>query len=402
MSDTAVDLAIVGGGLAGGLIAHAVHRERPELRIVLVESGKTIGGNHRWSWFESDLDTQGRALLEPFRQTSWDQGYEVAFPRYRRTLRTGYRSMASQDFHSGLMRVLPEGSVLFGRKATQLDARGITLDDGEQIPARAVVDCRSFAPSPHLEGGWQIFLGRHVRLDQAHGLARPMIMDASVDQAAPYGNGSAYRFVYVLPLGAHDVFVEDTYYADDAKMDRGALSSRIEQYCRVRGWDGGDIVGNEAGILPVLTGGNFPAYLAEVSTPGVALAGARGGFVHPLTSYTLPVAVENALTIAREADLTGSQLAALMEVRAKRHWRKTRYYRLLARMMFLAAEPAKRVRIFQRFYGLRQGLIERFYAGRSKPLDKLRVLSGNPPVPVGRAIAAIFKRGKPLDSEKSA
>ena len=31
------DLAIVGGGLAGGLIALAVARQRPELKIVLIE-----------------------------------------------------------------------------------------------------------------------------------------------------------------------------------------------------------------------------------------------------------------------------------------------------------------------------------------------------------------------------
>ena len=46
----------------------------------------------------------------------------------------------------------------------------------------------------------------------------------------PSGNGGAYRFVYVLPLGAHEVFVEDTYYADSPVLDRSALSGRIDQY----------------------------------------------------------------------------------------------------------------------------------------------------------------------------
>ncbi len=400
MSDTAVDLAIVGGGLAGGLIALALHQERPESRIALIDSGKSFGGNHRWSWFTSDLDERGSALLDSFRQTAWDKGYDVAFPKYRRTLDTGYRSLSSMDFHSGLMRLLPDNAVMLGKTVETLDARGVTLSDGQRIPARAVVDCRSFVPSPHLRGGWQIFLGRHMRVDQAHGIERPVIMDASVDQVAPYGNGGAYRFVYVLPLAAHEVFVEDTYYADDPKMDRGALSSRIDGYCRANGWDSDAIIGNESGFLPVLTGGDFKAYQDEIRVPGVAMAGARGGFVHPLTSYTMPIAVENALAIADEADLTGPQLAALMEVRARRHWKRTGYFRLLARFLFFAADPEKRVKVFQRFYGLRPGLIERFYSARSHGFDKFRVLWGNPPVSIPRAIAAIFNRGKPLEARK--
>ncbi|MEL6531222.1 MAG: lycopene beta-cyclase CrtY [Pseudomonadota bacterium] len=395
-TDAAFDIAIVGGGLAGGLIALALNRHAPDTRFVLIESGKTLGGNHRWSWFESDLTTDGKELLAPLRQTEWQNGYEVKFPKYRRALKTGYRSMSSGDFHEALSRILPEESLVFGRKASAIDARGVDLEDGRRIKARTVIDCRSFTPSEHLRGGWQVFLGRHVRLDQPHGIERPVIMDASVDQVAPHGNGGAYRFVYVLPLAAHDVFVEDTYYADDFKLDRSALSARIDQYCHQHGWDKGVPVGHEAGVLPVLTGGDFPAYQNEVRIEGVAVAGARGGFVHPLTSYTIPIAVENALAIAAEADLPGTQLAALMEARARKHWRNTGYYRLLGRFLFFAADPDARVNVFQRFYGLREGLIERFYAARSSRFDRIRVLWGNPPVSIPRAITAMFKRGKPL------
>ncbi len=400
MSDSSqevlADIAIVGGGLAGGLIALALHHHAPDTRFVLIEAGKTLGGNHRWSWFESDLDAAGQELLAPLRQTGWDKGYEVRFPKYRRKLKTGYRSMSSKDFHEALSRILPEGSLLFGRKAEAIDARGVDLDNGARIKARTVIDCRSFTPSPHLRGGWQVFLGRQIRLDIAHGLERPVIMDASVDQVAPHGNGGAYRFVYVLPLGAHDVFVEDTYYADDPMLDRSAVSARIDQYCHQHGWQKGTPVGHESGVLPVLTGGDFRAYQDEVRIPGVTIAGARGGFVHPLTSYTMPIAVGNALAIAREADLPGAQLAAIMEARARKHWRNTGYYRLLGRFLFFAADPDRRVNVFQRFYGLREGLIERFYAARSTSFDRVRVLWGNPPVSIPRAMAAMFKRGDPL------
>ncbi len=66
-------------GLAGGLIALALRRARPELSVVLIEQDEVLGGNHRWSWFATDLPDGGEALLAPFRKTEW-AGYDVRFP----------------------------------------------------------------------------------------------------------------------------------------------------------------------------------------------------------------------------------------------------------------------------------------------------------------------------------
>ena len=62
-----VDIAIVGGGLSGGLIALALRQQRPELSVALIEAGAEPGGNHRWSWFASDLPPGGEALMAPLR-----------------------------------------------------------------------------------------------------------------------------------------------------------------------------------------------------------------------------------------------------------------------------------------------------------------------------------------------
>ncbi len=400
MSETVFDVVIVGGGLSGGLTALALHKARPNFRLAVVEAGKTIGGNHRWSWFDSDLDEEGRALLAAIRKTEWDKGYDVSFPKLKRTLHTGYTSMASSDFHEGIVRILPPEALYLGRKAEAIEADGVTLDDGTRLEARLAIDARNFQPSEHLRGGWQVFMGRQMRLEDPHGEERPMIMDADVDQLAPKGNGAAYRFVYVLPLSAHDVFIEDTYYADDPGLDRAALSGRIDRYARDRGWQGGTPVGHETGVLPVLTGGDFNAYQNEVRIPGVVAIGARGGFIHPLTSYTMPIAMGNALALAKEADLPAAQMVALFETRARSHWRSTAYYRLLTRFLFYAADPERRYVVLQRFYGLSQSLIERFYAARSPLRDRARVLWGKPPVTIPRAVKAMFQRGKPLKSRR--
>ena len=373
------DIAIVGGGLAGGLIALALAQLRPEVTMQVLESGAAAGGNHRWSWFASDLSDEGRGLLDGFATTRWDHGYDVRFPGFARVLATPYRSLSSPDFAEGLARLLPPGTIRTGADARALDRDGVTLASGERITARAVIDCRGFAASPHLAGGWQVFMGRHVRTRAPHGIERPTIMDATVEQLG------GYRFVYVLPLGAHEIFVEDTYYQDTPLLDGSALAARLDEYSRARGWEG-ELLGSETGVLPVVTGGDFAAFQQAQRIPGVAVAGARGGFGHPLTSYTLPFAADTALAVAAEADLPGEQMAAMLEERARRHWNATRFYRRLGAMLF-GAPPEQRRRVFERFYGLDERLIERFYAGRSTLPDRARVLCGKPPVPL-RALAA--------------
>lgn len=382
------DIAIVGGGLAGGLIALAVQRASPRLSVQLFEAGEVYGGNHRWSWFENDVGKAGAALLEPFEKMAWSGGNEVRFPAHSRQLDGNYRSLDSRDFDTGLRRLMPQSAIRTGSRVVGLDARGVTLAGGERISAGIVIDCRDAGPSEHLTGGWQVFLGQHLRTATPHGISRPVIMDATVEQAG------AYRFVYLLPLGGSEIFVEDTYYSDDPEIDHDLLRARIAEYVQSHGWQG-EVVHEETGVLPVITGGDFAAYRSSLAKSGIALAGAKGGFVHPLTSYTVPVAVENALAIGEAARGDLVKLPAFIEARAQEHWQRTGFYRMLGKMLF-GAEPTERYRVFQRFYRLPEPLISRFYAGRSTTLDKIRILSGKPPVPVGQAIKALLGKGAPL------
>ena len=46
----------------------------------------------------------------------------------------------------------------------------------------------------------------------------------------------------------------------------------------------------------------------------------------------------------------------------------------------------------QRFYGLGEGLIERFYADAMRSRDKLRVVSGKPPIPIHRGLRCMPER----------
>jgi lycopene beta-cyclase len=116
----------------------------------------------------------------------------------------------------------------------------------------------------------------------------------------------------------------------------------------------------------------------------------RAGLFHPLTSYSLPDAVRTAALIADAGVFEGQALHDLLHDHARRLWRGRRFYRMLAAMLFKAAEPEERYRILERFYRLDEGLIGRFYAAKSNLGDKIRVLTGKPPVPIGRAVRAIM------------
>ena len=384
MSAIRCDIAIVGGGLSGGLIAAALARRHPHISLRLIEAGERLGGNHRWSWFASDLDEAGTQLMDLFPHMRWDDGYNVRFPAFERRLRTGYRSLFSGDFDRSLRAFLPAEAVLEGRTVIALDAGGVIFGNGDRVEADAVIDCRGASAPPHLTCGWQVFYGRHVRTSCPHGVQRPTIMDARVSQHG------AYRFVYILPLTPDELFVEDTYYADEPALDLPEFKARVDRYCTRHDCEG-DLLHEESGILPVITGGDFAAFQAEQLLEGVACAGARAGFTHPLTSYTLPLAVRTAVEIARCDDLSGPSLAALLEKRARGYWRATGFYRLLGAMLFAAA-PEERYRIFERFYRLPESLVERFYAGDATGMDKARIVCGKPPLKLGEAFRALTGR----------
>lgn len=374
------DIAIVGGGLAGGLIAYALSVKRPDLSVRLIEPGPTFGGNHVWSFFSTDIADANRWIIDPFIDHRWAE-YDVRFPEYARRLSTGYNSIRSTSFDATLRTLLP-ATVPVPGLATDLSRTKVTLDNGGTLEAAGVIDTRgAVIDSGCLSVGWQKFVGHEVRLTRPHGLTGPIVMDASVEQL------DGYRFVYVLPFAPDRLFIEDTYYSDDAAVDQDTLSARIAAYAASQGWDIVETLSRERGALPVTMDGDFEGYWRAGGVAGKA--GMRAAMFHPATGYSLPDAVRTAALIAALPDLSGDAIHDALHSFARRRWDEGGYYRLLNRMAFRAALPEERYIIYQRFYRLRASLIERFYAGRSTLLDKMRVLAGKPPVPIGRALKVL-------------
>ena len=374
-------LIIVGGGLAGSLAALAIAEARPDVPLLLVEAGDRFGGNHTWSYFDGDVSGEAKALVEAMKPISWPS-HSVRFPGRNRALGFGYNSIDSSNLDKLVRERLAPTQYRLGTGVTELSEDGITLADGSEIAASGVIDARGpDGPMPGIELAWQKFVG--VEYDApGHGLDAPIIMDATVDQS------DGYRFVYSLPFAKDRLLVEDTYYTNGPALDGDDITKRIADYFEAQGWSGTP-VRQESGVLPILLGGDPDTFWPKDEP--IARLGLKGGFFHPVTGYSLPQAAANAIALAKQPDLSGPAIAAWTRARFVEQWRGGGFYRLLNRMLFLAARPEERVRIFAHFYRLKDGLVSRFYAGKLTPADKIRILIGKPPIPIFRALKVILK-----------
>jgi lycopene beta-cyclase len=388
---TPADVVLAGGGLASSLIALRLKRARPELKIIMLERDARIGGEHTWCHFATDVSPAISKWLAPLIAHDW-RGYDVRFPAHCRTLATHYRAITSARLHEVMSELLGADAWL-EVEASEIKADSVKLVDGRRLAAPLVIDARGPRRSQHLALGWQKFLGQEARLAAPHGLTRPVVMDASVEQL------DGYRFVYLLPLSADCVLIEDTRYSDGPALDRAALAADIAAYAAAQGWQIAEIVREEVGVLPIALAGDIDAYWTEVR-PGAADAGMRAALFHPTTGYSLPDAARQAEAIATLPALTTEAVRGAIVEMSKTAWKNRGFYRLLNRMLFRAAAPGERYKVLERFYRLGGPLIERFYAGEATLADKVRILSGKPPVPIGRALRCLSEA--PLLAERAA
>ena len=376
-------VVIVGGGLAGALAAVRLAQRRPDLPLLLIEAGSAIGGNHTWSFFDSDVPASARDLVAALDPVHWPR-HSVRFTSRAREFAVPYNAFGAAALNDLVRATLAPEQLRLDTRVAHLGADHVVLSCGEKIAARAVIDARGpQGEVPALELGWQKFVG----IEFAAKVPDPqsaMVMDANVPQIG------GYRFVYVLPMAADRVLVEDTYYADDAALDVEVVSARVRELAAERGIAGAELR-CEVGVLPILIGGDPEAFW-PASEP-VARLGLAGAFFHATTGYSLRLALLMADELAKlPGPLDGPQLAAWSRGKFLRHWDQMGFFRMLNRMLFRAAAPADRHRIFAHFYRLSEDRIARFYAGEPTLGDKLRILSGKPPVPVGAAVKALIKR----------
>jgi lycopene beta-cyclase len=205
---------------------------------------------------------------------------------------------------------------------------------------------------------------------------------------ATQAQDDGYRFFYTLPFDAHTLLIEDTRYSDTPGISTRVYGDAINQYATDQGWQVSRVLREEDGVLPITLGGDINAFWD--ATAPVARSGLQAALFQPATGYSLPNAMRLADELAQLKDWSAASVYQLTRRASVQLWQSTGFYRVLNRMLFLAADPHERRHVLERFYGLNAGLIARFYAGQNTLLDKLRILSGKPPVKLNRAYKAVF------------
>lgn len=361
------DLAISGAGLSGLMTAWRCLTVNPDLIIDLYETAGHIGGDHTWSFNGTDIAPHLQEWISPFVAYRWAD-YDVKFPDRERRLKIEYCTGNSE-----MLRECVQPFIDAGRLRVFL---GQSAPDDLALPH---LDATGYSPRSDEFPGWQKFVGHVIQTETPHGVVRPLIMDATVEQI------DGYRFLYLLPFSETELLVEDTYFSDTPTLSENEIGDRLERYIQSKGWGAYKTVRREKGVLPMM--------MATDRHDDSAKIGLGGGFAVAATGFTVPHAVEVADIVAQAIKQNGPETApAAVVATRRRHLKRERYARLLNRMFFRAASPEKRFIVLQRFYGLKEGLIRRFYRNGLTWRDKMRILIGKPPVPVMKAIANFSER----------
>jgi lycopene beta-cyclase len=368
------DYVIVGGGLQGCLLAHALAWHQPQATVMLLERGAELCGNHTWSFHETDVAEQARSWFDPLVTHRWP-GYRVRFPKLSRRVNISYATITSDRLREATLSLAggagaPARSgrlvVRTGESCEILGPTAVRVGGTAEISCRTVLDCRGRAAvGPPGGAGYQTFIGHEYETVRRWPAAEPTVMDVPADQAA------GFEFLYELPLGPDRVLLEYTRFHEEPVCDESRAAALISARLAEAGAGAAKLIRTEHGCLPM-------PYAAAARREGPSPAGGyAGGWYHAATGYSLPLAVRFAELVARACP---DRVAAAIASAAAEDRLRRGFARFLNRLLFCLVRPADRWKIFRRFYRvLPEERIARFYAHRFTVTDAARIVIGWPP-----------------------
>jgi lycopene beta-cyclase len=372
--EAAFDYGIVGGGLQGCLLAHALAWHRPEASVLLLERGSDLCGNHTWSFHETDVAEQARVWFDPLVAHRWP-GYRVRFPGLSRRVEIPYATITSDRLREATLALAAERAgpapagrlvVRTGEAAEVLSPTAVRLGGTADLTCRTVIDCRGrMAGGPPAGAGYQTFIGHEYRTGSRWPASEPIVMDVRADQA------DGFEFLYELPLGPDRVLLEYTRFHEEPACDEARAATLIATRLAEAGAGAARLIRTEQGCLPM-------PYAAAAAREGASLAGGyAGGWYHAATGYSMPLAVRFAELVAQARP---DRVAADVASAAAQDRLRRGFARFLNRLLFCLVRPEDRWKIFQRFYRvLPEERIARFYAHRFTFTDAARIVIGRPP-----------------------
>jgi len=358
---------LVGGGLHNGLLALALLAKPDPPTVVVIEKEDKFGGNHTWCFHEGDTPLE--KWVRPLVSHTWD-GYDVHFPGFSRQMGGAYHHISANRFHevlAGAIDAHAKASRMMNTEVVCVKDNQVHLSDDRVISGDIVIDARG--PSQHSirprETGYQKFVGMEVELTTSCGLHRPCLMDARVPQT------DGFRFLYVLPLSPTRVLIEDTYFSDGPCLDEEALQQEITAYASRQGWVFKSVARTECGVLPL----PWSKPVVAKDHDSCIVGGYGGGMFHPITGYSIQVAMRFAAHMTQAKSAWAEEKAHFSRAITRQH----SYLYPLNKVLFRHYEQSERWRLMARFYRCPQPVIERFYDLQLSIWDVMRILVGKIP-----------------------
>jgi lycopene beta-cyclase len=351
-------LLIAGGGLAGSLAALAMARLRPDVPMLLVAEGETLGGRGTLFFLEDGLGEDERTFLTPLVSHSWEAFYAL-LPGRPRKLKLRCHAIEASAVDAAVRTALRPEQLRLDARIVAVRDDSLLLAGGETVGGIGSIDARGWAHQTTLELGWRHGVSRTVRLSAPHRLDLPAAVDTSL------GSAKACALFTCLPLDPQRLVVEHVRFSRFAEADRAEGNAAIGSYLAARGWTGAETEAEDEFSTAVPLGGDFAGYW-RIGGARVAKLGARGGFFGLGIGPNVADAAATALALTRRRDFGGASLHDGFEAEAAALWRGREFHRAFARRLVegdgcggIDALYGSEAPIVSRFFGERLGLLER-------------------------------------------
>ena len=275
---TSGDVVVVGGGVSGLAIAHAIATRDPGRHITVLERRRaTWTPHHTWCHWDEGINPVPGAVTATW--TRWEirtdsqvvAASDVDHP---------YRMVSARDYHAAMRRRLDATGrvdIVMGAAVQDAGATRVRTPRGG-LTAATVIDARAASPTAPLSRGrtrlYQRFAGQWIRTSV------PVFDPTTVTLMDFTGRGGDdVAFMYVLPVSATEALIESTvltaHRATFLPFHDDIASYLADRWGLAR--DQWTIEGHESGCIPMT---DEPA-----AADGPAAVGGAGGLTRPSTGY---------------------------------------------------------------------------------------------------------------------
>lgn len=305
------DVAVIGGGPAGLILAHALLEAGFSVCIVDVNPEKPW--KHSLCFWKKELDSlvsskSFQYLFMDAVEKEWSSAEVNLIGRTKYTIESTYAKFDSERLQSNLKNAIRDlgGSIVADSVNSIEDTETGSLVHGNQsYVARAVIVANgsnsSLLSYSDANPAYQVAYGQRLRLPSVWStLSERNPKSLGIDRAgfmdfqAPFGLNHQFSdppsFLYSLPLTSQEVFIEETVLATRDKVDWAMLKNRLELRKKELGIQ--QAIQLEEEYCTIEMGGGLPVF-------GRTLAfGAAAGFVHPVTGFQVMRSIRTAPKLA--------------------------------------------------------------------------------------------------------